>query len=361
MKRSGEIRSEANRGGFLLAVLCFSMAVGWWAVPEYAPTAPADAPLKAVNGLAWRHDDAADVAYFLGSLRDHGGVLCLGTSETTGMPGGNWPDFLNAVEAKHAVMAGAGRTAGVYLPVLARHANEIKGLRVIYYINPVYWNVEHGPVNGTYWNRYVDASLLRGCDSLPAEIRRPIEDGWLALSFAERWNPSGWLRAGRKGWFKDVRRWIRPTEFTATFSAVDAWEAAVPTAPDSLFDPARGVHRDFHHAEWFKPVSREAAVIEARTAELTGFIAACGRWGIEATFVLGPYNAPFIRAHAADAEVDYAKLQAHLAQILDDRGVRWIDTRNIGHIPGAFRDHQHLSSFGAALIAQRILEHEVTP
>jgi hypothetical protein len=50
-----------------------------------------------------------------------------------------------------------------------------------------------------------------------------------------------------------------------------------------------------------------------------------------------------------------------LAQILDDRGVRWIDTRNIGHIPGAFRDHQHLSSFGAALIAQRILEHEVTP
>lgn len=355
MRGVGQTSSQASRGRFLLSVLAAALLVGRWGVPEYAPTAPAGSAMRGINGIAWRHDDAAEVGYFLASLRDHGGVLCLGTSETTGLPAGNWPDFLNATDPRHAVLAGAGRTAGVYLPILARHASELRGLRLIYYINPVYWNAEHGPVNGTYWDRYVDPLLLHGADSLPSAIRQPIEDGRAALGASRRLNPSGLVRRARKAWYKDVRRWFNPADFTAAFSPIRRWEGEPPPAPSPSLDPERGVESSFQHAEWFQPISDDADVVERRNNELRGFIAACDRWGIEATFILGPHNAPFIRHHAPEAEAGYAELGNDLAQILIDHQAHWVDARPISHVPGAFRDHQHHSSYGAALIAQLLL------
>lgn len=355
MKRSGQTRSQAARGRFLLAVLAAALLLGPWLIPAYRPTAPAGVPLQAVSGVAWRHDDHTEVAHFLESLRLHDGVLCLGTSETTSLPGGNWPDFLNGVEPRFAVLAGAGRTAGVHLPVLAQHAEQLKGLRLIYYINPVYWNAEHGPINPTYWTRYVDPLLLGGVGDLPAALARPIADGRAALPLPQRLNPAGLLRRARKAWFKDLRGWVTSAPLG---TPIRPWEGEPPTAPDPRTDFERGVRADFHHDTWFKPVASDPAVLEARTAELQGFLAACAGWGIEATFILGPFNAPFVRSHAPEAEAGYVRLQADLAQILSASPFPWIDARDLNDLPGAFRDHQHHSSFGAAQIAEKIRAHD---
>ena len=354
MRGAGTTRWEARQGIWLLGMLAVLFLGGTWWIPAFTPPAP-EGPCATVNGRSWRHDDAAAVSYFLASLREHDGVLCLGTSETTTLAGGNWPDFLNAVEPRHAVLAGAGRTAGVWLPVLAQHQEELRGLRLIFYINPVYWNAEHGPVNPTYWSRYVDPRLMAEREEIPEDLWRPVNQAWQALPLTERYSPASFLRAVRAKWFLDLRHHLQPETFTAAFRPVKRWTGPVPSAPDPRIDLAHGIDSMFHHAEWFRPVSSDLEVLEARDDELRAFIRACTEWGIEATFVLGPHNAPFMRWHAPEAESGYVELGEHLAALLDSERATWVDARSVSSVPGAFRDHQHHSSFGAALIAEQIL------
>ena len=354
MRTTGKTRWEARQGGWLLGTLAVALLGGRWLIPAFAPPPP-EGPCATVNGLSWRHDDAAAVSYFLASIRDHDGVLCLGTSETTTLAGGNWPDFLNAVEPRHAVMAGAGRTAGVWLPVLAQHAEELRGLRLIYLINPVYWNAEHGPINPTYWSRYVDPRLMAERAELPEDLWRPVTRARQALPLTERFSPASFLRALRAKWFNDLRHHLDPETFSSAFRPVERWTGTVPNAPNPRIDLVRGIDSTFHHAEWFRPVSSDLEVLEARDDELRAFIRACNQWGIEATFVLGPHNAPFVHWHAPEAEVGFVELGERLADLLDSENATWVDARSVSTVPGAFRDHQHHSSFGAALIAEKIL------
>lgn len=353
MRAPGSTHWEARQAIWLLGTGA-ALLLGGLFVPPFTPPPP-EGPCAGINGLAWRHDDGAAVSYFLASLRDHGGVLCLGTSETTSLAGGNWPDFLNAVEPRHAVMAGAGRTAGVMLPVLASHPEELRGLRLIYYVNPVYWNEEHGPLNPTYWTRYVAPPLLAERAEVPEEVWRPVNRARRALPLVERISPASALRSLRAHWFNDVRHHLEPSTFTDAFHPVAQWTPPLPTGPSPRFDVRRGIDSTFHHPEWFRTVSSDPEVLEARDDELRAFIRACKHWGIEATFVLGPSNLPFMRWHAPEAEAGYARLGEHLAELLDDERTTWIDARDVGEVPGAFRDHQHHSSYGAALIAEKIL------
>jgi hypothetical protein len=356
MKRIGQTQSEAARGRFLLLTLGMALLIGWLAFPNYSPTMPSAHPLAGINGLAWRYDDAAEVSYFLESLRLNDGVLCLGTSETTQLADGNWPDFLNARAPRYATLAGAGRTASVYLPIWARHSDELKGLKAIYYINPVYWNSEHGPINPGYWTRYLDPMHLASVDSLPSGIREPLIEARSTLPIAQAWNPAGWLRKARKMWFKNLRRWWRPSEFHLAFKPIVRWEGEPPSTPSPKWNAGLAVHEDFQHPEWFKPISDNPLVKAHRFKELQALVEAGNHWGMEITFLLGPYNAPFVRQHAPEACRAYEDIQAQISMILEAGNAHWIDLRELNEVPGAFRDHQHHSSYGAALIAQRILQ-----
>ena len=353
MRGTGITRWEARQAVWLLGTLA-ALLGGAWFVPAFTPPQPRE-PLATVPGLAWRHDDAAAVSHFLASLRLHGGVLCLGTSETTTLAGGNWPDFLNAVAPRHAVLAGAGRTAGVHLPVLAQHREELRGLQLIYLINPVYWNAEHGPVNPAYWTRYVDPRLLAPRSDVAEGIWQPVNRARQALPLLERLSPASLHRALRAKWFNDIRHRLQPQTFTSAFRPIQRWTGTVPEGPAPRTNLVRGIDSTFHHAEWFRPVASNPEVLEARDEELRAFIRACYQWGVEATFVLGPHNAPFIRWHAPEAEAGYEQIGERLAALLNSEQATWIDARDVSTVPGAFRDHQHHSSYGAALIADKIL------
>ena len=308
-------------------------------------------PLRLQSGLSFKYSDEILTTRFVRSLRGHGGVLCLGTSETTSLPEGNWTDFLNADYGRAAVLAGAGRTAGVHLPWMHSVSEELEELDVVYFINPVYWNEQLGQMDPEYWMRYTTASLLQEASSeLPF-----LDEVLRELPINERWNLASSIREVRSSWFQDLRWHLMPNEFEKSFSPLRTWTGQVPKAPDSRIDLDKGKLRSFQNDDWFsRPSLPEETTF--RDAELIAFIEASHNWKVNLTIVLGPMNIPFIRYHDPGAEPAVDQQLLNLVNLLDSSDVNWIDATNLGEIPGFFNDHQHISSFGASLIAQRVRE-----
>lgn len=342
-----------TRLGQTAAALLAALLLIGGLMPTFRPDSPPpEGPLRLRSGLPFKHSDEVLTQRFVRSLRDHGGLLCLGTSETTTLAGGNWPDFLNADTARAAVLAGAGRTPGVHLPWLEAVKGELAGLGLVYYLNPVYWNAHLGQTDPAYFLRYTTPHQLR----LAARHHPALAEAFAALPLTDRFHLGPWLRALRRPWFQDFRwRFLSRSSFDEAFAPLTTSAGTPPQGPSPDIDLEKGMLRTFAHADWFSPAlpPGEAAF---RDAELLDFIAACEGWGVELTVVLGPPNLPFIRHHFPDAAPASQTLQAHLRALLSSTGVHWVDATDIGEIPGAFHDHQHISSFGAFLIAERLRE-----
>lgn len=322
-------------------------------MPAFRPDGPPpDAPLRLRSGLPFKHSDTVLTAHFVRSLRDNGGLLCLGTSETTTLAGGNWPDFLNADTARAAVLAGAGRTPGVHLPWLEAVSGELAGLGLVYYLNPVYWNAALGPVDPAYFLRYTTPQQLRTA----AQHHPALAEAHAALPLADRLHPSPWLRAIRRPWFQDFRwRFLNPSGFDDAFASLATFAGSPPLGPSPDIDLEKGMLHSFAHADWFSPALPPGEA-SFRDAELRAFIAACERWEVDLTIILGPPNLSFIRHHAPEAELASHALQTHLRTLLGNSGVHFVDASDLGDRPGVFNDHQHISSYGASLIAGRLRE-----
>ena len=349
MKPVHPMKLLVRLGQTSLALTLLLLLAGGRFIPAFAPQAPATA-LRIRSGLPFRHIDTTLTRHFVRSLRAHGGVLCMGTSETTTLADGNWPDFLNADGPRAAVLAGAGRTAGVHLPWMWAAAGEWSGVDLVYFLNPVYWNAQLADIEPEYWLRYATPSGLRQIRDPHPDLAHPVLN---ALPVLDRWHPGPALRSARRPWFQDLRWHFSPREFDQTFAPLTPWRGQLPLAPDTNIDLETGALRTFAHPDWFSP-ARPAGQAPFRDAELRAFVDACDRLDIRLTIVLGPPNLPFIRHHDPSALAASHNLQAHLRQLLDGLEVRYLDCSDIGEIPGAFNDHQHISSYGAFLIAQRL-------
>jgi hypothetical protein len=335
------MKKIAQLGSMTVLLLAILLAVGTF-LPPYVPADVPSGPLRLRSGLPFKYSDTTLTGRFARSLRDHDAILCLGTSETTTLKGGNWPDFLNGGKRRTTILAGAGRTAGVHLPWMADVSASLRGLTCIFYLNPVYWNEALGRVEPEYWLRYATPQLQQ----IPQAVRAD-------LPLSDLIQPAPFLRSARRPWFQDARWHLWPEEFTEAFAPLKPWLGTPPTTPDPAIDLERGALKSFHHEDWFSP-ARAPENTAFRDQELLDFIAACDSWGVDLTIVLGPANLPFIRHHAPEAEPASQRLQQHLRGLLATSGVPFVDASDIGEIPGAFDDHQHLSSYGAALIAERL-------
>lgn len=336
-----KMKTTAQLGSIAILLLAILLALGAF-LPPYMPTDSPSGPLRLRSGLPFKYSDTTLTGRFARSLRGHNAILCLGTSETTTLKGGNWPDFLGSDNRRTTVLAGAGRTAGVHLPWMAEVSASLRGLTCVFYLNPVYWNEALGRVEPEYWLRYTTPQL----QEIPQAVRAD-------LSFVDLIHPAPLLRSARRPWFQDLRWNLWPEEFDAAFAPLEPWRGTPPTAPDPAVDLERGALKSFHHEDWFSP-ARAPENTAFRDQELLDFIAACDAWGVDLTIVLGPANLPFIRHHAPEAEPASERLQQHLRELLKTSGVRFVDASDIGETPGAFNDHQHISSYGAALIAKRL-------
>ncbi|PLX06360.1 MAG: hypothetical protein C0596_17985 [Marinilabiliales bacterium] len=110
---------------------------------------------------------------FLVDIKNTDGVLVLGTSETSNwFSGKNYYSLLNkdiSINRGFYTIAGAGRNANMYFPLILNNPEAFKGLEIIYYINPTYWREDLSKFDNQYFQRYVDFNIVLNTKALAKE------------------------------------------------------------------------------------------------------------------------------------------------------------------------------------------------
>ena len=339
----------------------------WMVVACLIPT------YRVSNGCAQlytiRHQDLRDnnplyTDLLLKSIKDNNGYLVLGTSETNELPTGNYFDFLNAdtsLKAFFSVIGGAGRTACTYFPLIQSNDN-VKGLKLIYFINPSYWCNKLAKSNADYFHRYISITEYRKANhpkdqdvnhilkvNLPNvrwsdRIVEPIADATDRI---------------RRKYHQDLAFAWTPDKFYHRLTWPDtAWinrKVQNCNPPDStLHNYSLNVSGQFNvYSYMLHPYPEE----HYRYDELRTMIRLCHERGVEVTFVVGPYN------HIAFEQIhpeELAKMQlvmTNILQLLEKEGASYIDCSDLSANPATFDDWQHPNSFGAFLIYQKIRDY----
>jgi len=357
-------KNLAKNGVYILIIVVIVLPLGKLFIPPFTLKQPIG-QLSTLNGLSVKYDDSPAVSLFFTSIKQHKGYLCLGTSETSYLPDGNYYDFLNNdtnIKARFSVLSGAGRTCGLYIPLLLRHRSEVDSLNIIYFINPVYWCTDHAQVDKEYWNRYSSYPICADINLTQNEKKlyySPVESYLDKLNPVERTTFSlvYEIRKYRRSFFQDLRYDINPSSYLNTLSFIP--QKKLPLSSFNNFgeidtkniDTTWNTERSFTDKAWFKSIDDTATY---RYKELTSFITTCRNLGVNALYVLGPYNGRFITNYSKSSLEGYRQTSQNIRNLLTNEKVNFIDASNLSYTPGTFTDHQHHSSYGAYLIYKEL-------
>ena len=341
--------------------------ITWMVVACLIPTFCAPEPEKQLYTI--RHQDLRDnnalyTDLLLKSVKANGGYLVLGTSETNARPKGNYYDFLNADTTLHcgfSVIAGAGRTSCTYFPLIQSNAN-VKGLKVIFFLNPSYGCGKLASSNVDYFSRYVSHTLYRQSNRPKNQdvdnILKVNKKQELLVDRVGDYFGSHIDKLRRK-YYQDMRFRHDSAKFFGSLVWLDsARVAGLPQRCDrpdsSRYNYRMNVGADFDvHSYTLWPHPEEPY----RCDELRTMIRLCKERGVDVVFVAGPYN------HIAFAQVHPAELpkiqqvSKNMLCVLDEEGATYIDCTDLSTVPGVFADWQHHTSYGAFLIYQKIRDY----
>ncbi len=359
-------RTLSEYGLFIAASLLVLLILGNIFIPEYKVQS-VDTQLLKIKGKHFKFDDAPHVSEFIRSVKSNDGYICMGTSESTPLRDGNYYEFLDqdtSYDAHFSILGGAGWTCGLHMAMLINHANDVDSLKLIYFINPVYWRSELAGFRKSYWLRYLNYGTYKQTLSYIDS-----RDGFASISsgYKKELNPAekllfqteNWFRAIRKPFFRDLRYWISPEKyledleyFAAEKRNFDAFEY-FGTIDTAYLDTSWNVTHEFMGRTWLNPMVQDTY----RDDELKAFIDLCEGLGVETTFILGPVNEIYIAKYHPPYLQGYQEMVEHIRQFLIEENVDFIDASDLGNIPGSFIDNQHHSSYGAYLIYQKIKTH----
>ncbi len=365
MKRRRDLKRLAFLGGVALVVLCLWSLLGTLFIPKFR--------MERVDGQLYdiRHRDLRDnnplyTDLFLKSIKNNQGYLVLGTSETGYLPNGNYTDFLNADTSLHcgfSVISGAGKTCSCYFPLILSN-DQVRGLKLIYFINPSYWCNKLALSNRDYFHRYVSYTAYR-------RANQPCRDNVDAILSVNLKNARITERVGdwveyyvdrcRRRFYQDLRFNRDTSKFYADLNWLASKQKFGPYAHYGTIDSA---HYDFHYnvsssfnINTFRFTVERGA--QYRYDELRAMIEICRERGVDVTFVVGPYNAiAFQNAHASEVPL-MAEVHDGIIALLKKEGAAYIDAAEISHTPGTFNDWQHHSSYGAYLLYLKIKDYVV--
>lgn len=345
----------------LVALLFWMMAA--CLIPTFRAALP-DRQLYTIRHQDLRDDNPLYTNLLLNSIKANDGYLVLGTSESNPRTKGNYYDFLNAdtsLSCRFSVIAGAGRTACSYFPLIMGNDN-IKNVKVLYYINPSYWCGKLSTGNLDYFHRYVSYTAYRKANRTDNQDADHILNTNLRhVMWTERWNDRleyGMDRIRRKFYqdlffdldssrFYDGLVLMRPKE--ACLSA-----ASVPKPDSSRYQYALNVAKSFDvHSYTLHPHPEE----EYRYDELRTMIRLCRARQVDVTFVVGPYNhIAFEQVHPDDLP-KIRQITANILRLLDEENAPYIDCSDLSAEPGVFEDWQHHTTYGAVFIYQKIKDY----
>jgi hypothetical protein len=357
----------SNNGIFICIASTLLLSIGYF-IPDEPPH-KFNQQMVSLNGYNTKHNDQSQVSDFLLSIKNTNGSLVLGTSESTTLKGGNYYTYFNNDKDintnKLSVLAGAGRTCGMHIPILLHHREEVDSLKLIYFINPVYWRTDLCEVNLEYTNRYCNSKMCNSISLTKQEEEDffyPIEAynnklDWFNMTIAYMEQT---IRSARKQYSQNLRYNLNPEEYTSQFNFISSTKTDYTSNPQygkpdlEQMDTIFNISKKFTHKEWFNPIN---TATDYRYKELTSFIKLCNDLGIQATFIIGPYNERFIKKYDPKSLNDYKATTENIKQLLIKNNSDFIDATDISATVGAFDDHQHHSSYGAYLIFLKMKKH----
>ncbi len=356
--------SLARNGIFLLVSVVVLLGVLF--IPDFK-WKETSRQVYSIPGINLKYDDEPFVSHFFKSIKANDGYLILGTSESSSLKGGNYYDYLNSdieVRESFSVLAGAGRTGGLYIPLFINHKKEVKGLRVIYLINPVYWGSNLSQVNKEYWSRYSNYGYSSGIELSEKEkaFYQPVQEYYDKINLFEKatYTIEYWIRNVREPYFNHLTFLLNPKKYEERITYVKKGAKDLSAYPlfgqidTEEIDTSRSHAFNFHNPDWFKSVDLKG---DYRYEELSAFVDLCQYLDIQATFILGPYNERFIKHYDVGSLSPYVDVTQKLKTMLEEKGADYIDATDISQAPGAFIDHQHHSSYGGYLLYQKIKQH----
>jgi len=364
IKFTYKTKTLSQYGFFLLVAMLVLLLFGWFFIPSI-PEGMIDQQPLSLNGKYLKFNDMAIVSGFIESIKKNNGYLVLGTSETTSIKKGNFYDFLNAdtsVRARFSVLAGAGRTCGIHIPMLMSHKESVDSLKIIYMINPVYWRSELCRINKGYWVNYNNYAMCKQLDLTDNEHRKyygVIEPYFQVLNIGEKmiYTIEYWLRRIRSKFFQDLKYYLDPNEYVHKMNFFNPKKSGLGlyenyNRPDlELIDTSWNISYKFHDKKWLNPILEEETY---RFDELKSFISITQDLGIDVIYIVGPYNQTFIEKYNPALLEGYSNTVDKIKVLLKNENVKFIDASGIAKMKGSFRDNQHHSSFGAYLIYEKI-------
>jgi hypothetical protein len=354
----------SKNGLFILIALLVLFILGSIFIPPFSENI-GNKQLFTLDGENLKYNDHKQVLQFLESIKKNDGYLCLGTSESSLLTTCNYYDFLNndsSVKNKFSVLYGAGRTCGIHIPMLLNNKEVANSLKLIYFINPVYWREDLCKVQKVYWNRYNNYAMCKSISLSELEHKKYFEEVdayFKSLNFIEKSTlfTEYWLRKIRKSYFQDLKYVINPATYQSNLTFVSDRQVDLSSfnkfskIDTEEIDTVWNICYDFKNKNWFNPINEQ---VDYRYKELISFITLCRDLKIQATYIIGPYNERFIINFDAKSLGGYKRTAQKIKDILVKENSNYIDATDISTLPGVFIDHQHHSSYGGYLIYKKI-------
>lgn len=348
-----------KNGIFIVVALFVLLALGSIFNSIYDSPEP-QKQVYTINGFDIKFNDQSTMHYFFKSIKNNNGFLCIGTSESTTLEDGNYFDYINAdssLNFKFSKLTGAGRTCGLFIPMLMLNRDVVKDLKIIYFINPVYWRTDLSNPLTVYWSRYSNYDINASTkfeDENEIALFKPVQAYMDILPIKDKFfeTVENRIRNLRKPYFEGLRLKLNPEEFIAkqeyvsTNKSLDSFKNFGIIDIEKI-DTVWNIKKSFENKAGFKPIDTS---INYRYEELESFVKLCDYLNIEAHFIVGPYNWRFVSEYDPKSIEEYENCINNIKSILHENNSSVIDISYISYLPGTFMDYQHHSSYGAYLI-----------
>jgi hypothetical protein len=309
-----------------------------------------------ISGKAIKYNDTILMKAFFQSIKDRNGVLCLGTSESTSIDGGNYYDFLNndtSISKRFSILSGAGRTCGIYDWMLIEHPDWFKDLNIIYMVNPAYWRTDLCEINLEYWNRYnnyyVCKNALEKHESVSLQTYSQKLNSFQKASFIGEY----FIRKSILPLNQNLKYLLNPDAINKNFSTMSNEKSPLSSfkhfgLPDyENLDTVNNIEKGFSHIDWLKPINESSLY---RYQELQSFISLAQNTGAKIRFVICPFNKTLLKNYNEAQISEHEKWRKKLIDMFNSNNQQCVDATDISELNTTFVDHQHFNSYAAFLI-----------
>jgi len=335
--------------GALVMVLLIPLAIQFMALPQ-TPT---------LEGTYIRENSRA-FPRFLEAIKQHDGILVIGTSETGNhLSGENYWAMLNrdkAVKPYFSVLGGAGRCSYIWFPPILANPKAFRGLRVFYYLNPTYWREDLNGFSEPYYDRYNGALLVRSI--FPAAKRYELQS-FVKPYFQGKYQQEDW---------RDY--WVDGLKDFNSFYSYDLYHLLKGGFPRKIhnyrypapaqiwmwqygLDLTHNVSDDYWAQNPATGIPKIGAS-EFQYQALAAFIKLSKEVDMDLVVFIGPYNGILARHFSPEVIPEYKTVVERVKHILIQSKTQFIDGSDLSFSEGVFRDVQHNSTFGAWKIEQKI-------